>query len=1237
MVMLRKIKLPKIIITKKSWEKALSIFCKESGDLKQESLDITRLGYSGLCLSTRLRLLKKLMEAQFDRNDQVRMEVEEIDGEILRQDPTGRDVDGHIYWTQIDETADIRVYSEDYRYCTWGSIAQTRQELVSLVDRLKEEKLYKKEMERQKSIVEKKQAENNIGDAIEVMEKESAMEQDSTPEDEMVNFSCEVCAQNFECRSNLMAHHSSTHMAMHLRSKFSHLVDTLRCKVCKFEAKDENGIWVHIGADHDKVNSVLKENGLKTIEEVTVQEKPNENMPPPADNQGILQKLTDSEEEVIKKLEDKIDQLKSQMSEDSGNNEDTENSSDNQIPNNCNDRNLDSPRKRGRSKEKSNRNSKSKSKSKSESSSRSSSSKSQRKDSNEILENNKKKGDDATDGCEVEEEETRSRRPSRACKELTEAVKAAEFSFKKPNPSRSRSRKTLSSKPSSEDSSEQEESIENIENFVQETKDEAAIKKEEEEDSGFESKDIKDETDEEEQRSSQASSQASPSKRRRKCKNKSYNDDDPFGENEIHQEEEAVPPRKSSMEDTKVIDTSKAHVKERVETKVSCKRCSEWKDGTDIVFSCPSCGLGWHQQCTSPPLDQAPEKDWLCPLCQHTALIAGLEKALVSLDLKMEEAEEKRLAALTENQSLTKSIDEEEDEEEEEEEDDEDDKERSRSTTKSPKLTVQNSSSDKDVRKNYGECNSDEEEAEGPRSAYIVARPNYNEQSTDEEISGDEATKLVPVPGPLSGCTCENKGACLFCKKMKGCTCEGTGTCRLCMSELVIDEDRQSPQPRSRSPSSDVEIIEQPQMSTTELFLMTGQTRQKETPPPALEYVAGPGRARGRGRVRLRGGRVPARGVGRPGPDTDQGNMGGNMRPTNLRATLRPRGRLTSQRGSVQPRMVGVQGEESIQYTVVRPTMAPRPNAPRMARPDAFESGVMVRGTARPVRPPLRGAGQPMRPRGTNMRPPIRIRGAPMGGPRPTGGPPGIMGQNPRIIRPRMAVPQNQGYMNFAESNGSYGNPVQPKGPRYSQPRFGSPGVRAMQPVAQMQRVRGPGQPRMRGPMQPRLQMQGPRGPRPTRLAPPGQRGGLARPRMHLMQGTPVRPSQMMGGRPRGVRRPPRGRGVMRGGIQRQEQQVPEILSVHSNRLAGIMSNQYPDDPDDPDIVELDDDDDDEEDILVPTLNRRQPVPDYDIIANDSDSQSFEETGEYIEDDYEEAEQPKYFPQQEQYEVYDLE
>ena len=58
----------------------------------------------------------------------------------------------------------------------------------------------------------------------------------------------------------------------------------------------------------------------------------------------------------------------------------------------------------------------------------------------------------------------------------------------------------------------------------------------------------------------------------------------------------------------------------------------------------------------------------------------------------------------------------------------------------------------------------------------------------------------------------------------------------------------------------------------------------------------------------------------------------------------------------------------------------------------------------------------------------------------------------------------------------------------------------------------------------------------------------------------------------------------------------------------------------------------------MPTLNSRQPVPDYDIITDDNYSQSYEEdSGEYIEDGYDEEQQTKYFPQQEQYQVYDLE
>ena len=131
---------------------------------------------------------------------------------------------------------------------------------------------------------------------------------------------------------------------------------------------------------------------------------------------------------------------------------------------------------------------------------------------------------------------------------------------------------------------------------------------------------------------------------------------------------------------------------------------------------------------------------------------------------------------------------------------------------------------------------------------------------------------------------------------------------------------------------------------------------------------------------------------------------------------------------------------------------------------------------------------------------------------------------------------------------------------------------------------------------------------------------------VHMRGEGPVRG----GVRPRGrVRAPPRG------ALRAARAQAPEVLSVHSNRLTGIMNSQYADDPDDPDIVDLDDDD--EDDILVPTLNTNymQPAPDFDII-DDDEMTSYNTSGEYIEDDYEE-EQPKFMPQNNYQEVYDIE
>ena len=61
--------------------------------------------------SVKLRILKVLMEHQFDVAD-FKIVTETLPVDSLRHLPVGRDLDGLKYWTQIDETADIRFVGE---------------------------------------------------------------------------------------------------------------------------------------------------------------------------------------------------------------------------------------------------------------------------------------------------------------------------------------------------------------------------------------------------------------------------------------------------------------------------------------------------------------------------------------------------------------------------------------------------------------------------------------------------------------------------------------------------------------------------------------------------------------------------------------------------------------------------------------------------------------------------------------------------------------------------------------------------------------------------------------------------------------------------------------------------------------------------------------------------------------------------------------------------------------------
>jgi len=155
MDLLKKIKLvknnsKKIYITRRSWETALVLYLN-GNDMVEIGTEIENDGYSRASIHVRLDILKHLMESQFEWNEPLRFLVDDLPIDNLRIQPTGQDINGMTYWTQIDEVADIRIYSEDYLHNSWGNIAKTRGDLVRLMKRLKEDAMYKREVEDKKA------------------------------------------------------------------------------------------------------------------------------------------------------------------------------------------------------------------------------------------------------------------------------------------------------------------------------------------------------------------------------------------------------------------------------------------------------------------------------------------------------------------------------------------------------------------------------------------------------------------------------------------------------------------------------------------------------------------------------------------------------------------------------------------------------------------------------------------------------------------------------------------------------------------------------------------------------------------------------------------------------------------------------------------------------------------------------------------------------------------------------
>ena len=134
-------KLNKSIRTDK-WEKAFTKFAfTYSAD---DGWELERFGYKNAKMSLKVRLIKNLMEAQFDVNPKFKSEVNNQTPKELRSAPLGTDKLGNNYWYQLDGEVNLRIYKEDVDEETWELVAQSKEEFDELLRQLREGPTYVK-------------------------------------------------------------------------------------------------------------------------------------------------------------------------------------------------------------------------------------------------------------------------------------------------------------------------------------------------------------------------------------------------------------------------------------------------------------------------------------------------------------------------------------------------------------------------------------------------------------------------------------------------------------------------------------------------------------------------------------------------------------------------------------------------------------------------------------------------------------------------------------------------------------------------------------------------------------------------------------------------------------------------------------------------------------------------------------------------------------------------------------
>uniref|UniRef100_A0A3Q3GK64 Remodeling and spacing factor 1b, tandem duplicate 1 n=1 Tax=Labrus bergylta TaxID=56723 RepID=A0A3Q3GK64_9LABR len=120
------------------WEKYLIKICQEFNSTWAWELE--QKGYKDMTEECKTGILKYLCECQFDDNVKFKTAINEEDPDKMRLQPIGRDKDGQMYWYQLDQDDNVRVYVEeqdDLDGSSWKCIVRDRNDLAEVLALLK--------------------------------------------------------------------------------------------------------------------------------------------------------------------------------------------------------------------------------------------------------------------------------------------------------------------------------------------------------------------------------------------------------------------------------------------------------------------------------------------------------------------------------------------------------------------------------------------------------------------------------------------------------------------------------------------------------------------------------------------------------------------------------------------------------------------------------------------------------------------------------------------------------------------------------------------------------------------------------------------------------------------------------------------------------------------------------------------------------------------------------------------